>query len=505
MLEPTSTLQEKLNQQAIHIANLEKRLEQYQLAYDQLQQQLTELLRHRFGQRSERYIDPNDPQYLLFPHLATTHKDQSQEQTTTVTAHQRQKKRQRSTANIPRQVTIIPVEANARHCACGCEKQVIRYETKELHDYQPATFQIIEQRREVVACPKGCTGSIKTAPAPLQVLPKIKATESLLAHIVVSKCHHRQPLYHLEKYGEAVGISRETMARWFIQLCDPLMPLWNLLKDSVIDYDIAGIDATSLQVLKEPGRKATTKSYVYCLRGGTPATAVVLYGYNHAQHKIFVDNWLEGFKGRIHLDADPFFETLLHDKEVHPSFCHAHARRYFEKVKQQAKKQGLAHQALRYYKKLYAIERRAKEQKLTTDERLGLRQADTQPIYEEFKAWLDQHAPTTLAQSPLGKAFRYALNHWDGLSEFLKDGRLEIDNNLTEQEIKPFVIARKNFLFANSMEGARALCLHFSLIRTALLHKLNPHQYYVAVLKQIPDCQTVEDYEKLLPWRIQLE
>ena len=89
---------------------------------------------------------------------------------------------------------------------------------------------------------------------------------------------------------------------------------------------------------------------------------------------------------------------------------------------------------------------------------------------------------------------KYALKHWDGLVRYLEDGRLSIDNNHTEQEIKPFVIARKNFLFSGSQEGARALCVHFSLIRTAKSHGLDPYRYYVKVMKDIPYCQTVEGY-----------
>ena len=109
-----------------------------------------------------------------------------------------------------------------------------------------------------------------------------------------------------------------------------------------------------------------------------------------------------------------------------------------------------------------------------------------------------------LPKSGLGKAFNYCLKHWDGLCRFLDDGRLEADNNLTEQEIKPFVIARKNFMFCSSVSGANALCLHFSLIRTAKRHGLDPYRYYVKILKDIPYCESVEDYEALLPWNIAL-
>ena len=121
---------------------------------------------------------------------------------------------------------------------------------------------------------------------------------------------------------------------------------------------------------------------------------------------------------------------------------------------------------------------------------------------DKFKTWLDELYPTTLPQSPLGKVMRYCINLWDGLTRFLDDGRLEIDNNLTEQQIKPLVIARKNFLFAASVDGAKALCMHMSFIRTAKLHGHDPYHYYVKLLKSIPYCKSLNDYEALLPWNM---
>jgi transposase len=151
--------------------------------------------------------------------------------------------------------------------------------------------------KSLMSPPTSVARKKRRAPAPLQVLPKIKATESLLAHIIESKLHHRQPLYH------SVGISRETMARWMIQLITPLI---NLMKEGLIDYDIASLDATSLQGLKEPGRSASTQPYAYCMRGGPPLQPVIVYAYNHEQHKSFVDTYFEGFKGHVHMDADLF-------------------------------------------------------------------------------------------------------------------------------------------------------------------------------------------------------
>lgn len=500
-----------LKQELLDTKHLEKilkqKLEQYEAAYDRLQQQVQDLLRHRFGQRSERDVDANCPQLdflvdekALPSGVAMT----SGSETIEVHTHQRRKKAQKNRAHYIHVIETIPVAEADKVCACGCTKAVIRYETKELFDYEPAVLRLIEQRREVVACPKGCT-TPKTADAPLQVLPKTKATANLLAHLVISKFHDRQPLYHLEKYGRSLDISRETMARWLIQLVLPLQPLFNLLKDQVIEYDIASLDATTLQVLDEPGRAAQTKSYVYCLRGGPPEKSVILYSYNAQSHKQFVADWLTGFRGKLHVDASDIFQTLFSAAEIEASYCHAHARRYFEKIKKRAKKPGLSHEALRYYKKLYQIERTAKDQEMTAMQRQQLRQAESKPILDEFYEWLKAHAPLVLPQSDLGKAFAYVIQHEAGLRCFLTDGRLEIDNNLTEQEIKPLVIARKNFMFAQSVAGAHAICLHLSLIRTALLNHLNPYDYYVAILKRIPYCKTVEDYEALLPWHIKLD
>ncbi|MFT6906722.1 MAG: transposase [Oleiphilaceae bacterium] len=153
---------------------------------------------------------------------------------------------------------------------------------------------------------------------------------------------------------------------------------------------------------------------------------------------------------------------------------------------------------MRFYKRIYRIERKAKDEKMTPAQRYSLRQQASKLIMEKFKQWLDKRYPSVLPKSPLGKTFAYTLKFWDGLYEFLNDGRLEANNNLTEQEIKPFVIARKSFLFCSSVNGAKALCLHFSLIRTAKRHGLDHYRYYVEILKAIPYCQTPLVMSKVL-------
>lgn len=501
-------LKEKITMLESELSTYQQRCEQFSQAYDSISNQVKQLLRDRFGKKSERFIDPENPQLSLFEDENKRFKTEDEagqnedSNKVEIAAHSRTKKK-KSTKELPRRIEIIPLTEEQKKCACGACKQVIRHEIKELIDYQPAIFEIVEQRREVAVCPHGCEGQMVTAPALAVILPKVKATESFLAFLAVSKLEDRQPLYHLEKQlNERYGVdcSRQTMARWLIELMLPLQPIYNLCKDYVIDYDVASCDATTLQVLHEPGRSAETKSYVYCIRGGPPDQSVVLYNYNDKLHKQFVSDWFCEFEGYLHVDGDNFFEIV--GQTAHLVHCNSHARRKFEPIAKATKGSGLAKQAMNFYRTLYKIEREAKLNQLTPEKRYELRQKKSKSLMDEFKLWLDKLYPTVLPQSPLGKAMNYCIKLWPGLIRFLDDGRLEIDNNLTEQQIKPLVIARKNFLFCDSVDGARALCLHFSLIRTAKLHGIDPYHYYVHLLKSIPHCKTVEDYEKLLPWNI---
>ncbi len=490
---------------------LAAKCEQLTQAHALLMEQVKQLLRERFGRKSERFEDADNPQQWLFDTPITQEQELPGDQASRVVSikgYRRRKKRTlRFPSSLPRRDLIIAVDDEALRCRCGGKKTVINHACHERLHYQPPVYEVIVEKREIAACPKGCKGQIVTAPRPPHILPKSKLGESLLAHLIVSKLEDRQPFYHLERQlhnRAGVTLSRQTMARATIDCAPALQPLVNLLKDQVIESDVAALDATGLQVLKEPGRPATVRSLTYCIRGGPPGREVVLYDYNAHLHKQFVDRWFEGFSGTVHCDADPFFERLFAREAVTPSYCNAHARRKFEPVAKASRTPGLAHEAMGYYRELYRIERLAKDQQMTPAERWALRQQYSRPLMDQFKNWLDDQYPTVVPKSTLGRAFHYTRSYWQGLCAFLDDGRLEADNNLTEQQIKPFVLARKNFLFADTVAGAQALCLHFSLIRTAKAHGLEPFRYYEALLTRVPHCRCLEDYEALLPWHIEL-
>ena len=506
-------LKSQLQEANIRLARAEAKASYFETEYERVIQALKQAQREKFAATSERFVD-ECTQLPLFGAEKEPESDSDNGDNSTSTdeieeiTYTRRKKgtKQADLAAIPVREVIIPVAEKDRICACGCTKELIRYAEKSKLHYVPATLEIILEKREVLACRKGCDSSIQIAPVPAVALPKCKATEELLAHIIIAKILDRQPLYHLEKKFERQydwRIPRQTMARWMIQLADPLQPLINLMKDELSSYDVAACDATSLQVLNEPARDPTRKSYTYCLRGGPPGKEIILFEYNAYNQKDYLEETFTGFNGFIHTDADGVYDKVAQNPEITLSLCHAHARRKFEQIYQAArKKDGLAKHALKVYQELYQIERQAKDQGLSAAQRYTLRQEKSKPLLAAFKIWLDDKSELVLPRSPLGKAIAYTRNNWPGLLTFLADGRLSPDNNATENQIRPFVIARKNFMFACTMAGADALGIHFSLALTAKHHGLNPYHYYVQVLKAIPHCQSPDDFAKLLPWNL---
>ena len=250
------------------IDTLTEKATYYATEYDRIIQAFKQAQRERFGKKSERFIDEESGQLDMFSSAdennTSTEEPENSDVETITYVRKKQTKKQTAGLSIPTREVIIPVSEADRHCECGLEKSVIRYETSDRLNYQPAVFEMLIEKREVVACNKGCGKSIQTAPLPLRILPKCKVSESLLAYIAVAKVLDRQPLYHLEKKIEQRHhwrLPRQTMARWLIQLSDPLQPLINLMKETIVDYDIAAIDATTFQVLREPLRAPEKKSY----------------------------------------------------------------------------------------------------------------------------------------------------------------------------------------------------------------------------------------------------
>jgi transposase len=204
---------------------------------------------------------------------------------------------------------------------------------------------------------------------------------------------------------------------------------------------------------------------MWVYRGGGNHLSIV-YEYQETRGGYHAQEFLSGFKGYLQSDAFSGYNWTHNIKDIISVGCHAHARRPFAELAKTNKTSGLAHEALKFYRKLYAVEKEARDNQLTPEARCQLRQEKSVVILDAFKKWLDHHLTKTSEQGAIGKAIRYCLAHWIELNNYLRDGRVEIDNNLVENAIRPFALGRKNWLFNGSPAGAKAGAIFFSLIET---------------------------------------
>ncbi len=380
----------------------------------------------------------------------------------------------------------------------------ISEEISEQLKYIPAKVSVIQHVRPKYAC-RPCQENVKIAAMPMLLLPKSIATPELIAHIIISKYCDHLPLYRQEIMWQRMEIdmSRSSLCGWILKIAELCEPLIRLLRKNIVDYDYVQVDETTAQVLNEIGRDNRTKSYMWVYRGGGNKPAIV-YEYQETRGGYHAQQFLAGFKGYLQSDAFSGYNFALNDSNIISVGCHAHARRPFAELAKSNKNLGLAHEALKFYRKLYAIEKEARDNELSAEARYQLRLEKSVPILTGFKKWLNHHLPKTSEQGAIGKAIRYCLSHWDVLNNFLKDGRIEIDNNQVENAIRPFALGRKNWLFSGSPAGAKAGATLFSLIETCKANNIEPYKYFCAMLNRIRQCTTNDDYYKLLPQFIQI-
>jgi len=399
-------------------------------------------------------------------------------------------------ADLPREQIIHDIKEEEKICACGITLLRIGEEITEQLKFIPAQLSVVQHVRPKYAC-KPCQENVRIAPMPILLLPKSNATPELVAHTIISKYADSIPLYRQAKIWNRVDIDlpRSTLCSWLIntaELCEPLVILSH--KD-MLREDYIQADESPIQVLREPGRKDTSKSYLWVYRGGNH----VIFDYQQTRGGYHAQQFLHDFKGYLQTDAYSGYRFTEKINEITHLGCMAHARRPFAQIAKLSTKEGLAVKALDYFKKLYAIESFARDNNLTHEDKHRLRNEKCPPILEEFKNWLLHHVTKVPKQHQLGKAIYYVLNHWEALTNYLKAGQLEIDNNKIENLIRPLALGRKNYLFMGSPEGAKAGAIFYSLIATCTANNIEPYKYFFTMLHQIRLCKTEDDYRKLMP------
>jgi transposase len=492
----------------------------YQEKIYYLEEQLRLFKNEVFGRKSEKRHVPHPDQIPLFNGDEVHEADdtQTKDDTIVIAAHTRKKRgRKPLPKDLPRIDIIHDLDEEQKQCGCGARLSRIGEETCEKLDYIPARLRVERHIRYKYAC-KECEGvddegpTVKIAPPPVQLIPKSNATAGLLAHIAVSKFVDAIPLYRQQKIFDRLNIelSRAVMAKWMIQAAHRCTELIDLLRVEIRSGPLINIDESPFQVLNESGRSNTSKSYIWVYRGGQPDHPVLLYQYHPTRSGQVALEFLEDYCGYIQSDDFSGYHQLGQKPNIIHLGCWAHARRKFVKVIQVRKKhrskrvnpKGLADEALDYIGMLYAIEKEAKRQNLDVDQLYHLRQVKAKPILDDFKVWLDAKQSLTPPKGLLGQAINYTLSNWDKLIIYIKDGRLRPDNNLVENAIRPFVVGRKNWLFAGSPDGAKASATFFSLIETAKANGLEPYRYLRYLFEQLPHAKNNEDLTKLIPTHI---
>jgi transposase len=373
----------------------------------------------------------------------------------------------------------------------------------------PAQMRTVEYVRYVYAC-RHCEAHdtdtpVLRAPMPQPVQAKSMATPEAVAYVMAKKFVDGMPLYRQEQQFARHGypLSRQTLANWVVHAAETwLRPLYERLHRELLRRRYLHADETTLQVLHEDGRPAKTQSYMWLYRSGQDGPPIVLYDYQETRGAEHPKRFLEGFRGYLHVDGYVGYEGM---PDVELVGCWAHARRKFDEALKalpvkERKGKTAAEEGLSYCNALYAVEKKLKG--ASPEERARVRMEQSQPILDAFLAWLETQERQVLPKSALGQAVSYCLKQWTKLARYVEDGHLEIDNNRSERSLKPFVIGRKNWLFANTPRGARASATAYSIVETAKENGLNPMAYLTYLFEQLPnvDLQDELALEALLPW-----
>jgi len=457
-----------------------------------------------YGRKSEKLDEEAIKQLGLLFNEAEANSENEQEElpieeTTSVKEYKRKKGRRPLPKELPRESIIYDLAEEDKICSCGCQLSKIGEEKSEQLDFIPAKLYVIEHIRYKYAC-KGCEDTVKCAAVPNKPLAKANATAGLLAHIMVSKYTDHLPLYRQSEIFKRhdIDIPRSTLCNW-INACGKLIkPIVELLKKDIIAKDYVASDETKVNVLDS----GISSSYMWIYLSGEREKRAIVYDYQDSRKGDNATTFLKEFKGYHQADAYSGYNQVHEREGVTWVGCWAHARRKYIEITKTVKTPGIAHKMVKYIWQLYRIEREALDQKLDPGKIKELREEKAKPILETIKKLLDEVKDAAPPQSILGKAVGYTLNNWEGLNNYLLDGRLRIDNNDSERSIKPFAVGRKNWLFCATTKGAESSANIYSVIETCKANKINPYSYLKYLLDHIHDYSDSKELVNLLPYNI---
>jgi len=446
--------------------------------------------------------------------------EEAEGETIDVPAHKRLKRgRKPLDPNLPREVRRHELPEDERVCPHdGTALREIGVVVSEQLDIVPQQLHVIRHERVKYACPC-CDAGLRLAAKPPQVIPKGLLSEAALAWVITSKYLDGLPLYRqaalLGRFG-GTDLSRNTLAASVVRVGAAVQPVVNLLRDALLESLIVHGDETEVQVLKEAGRKAQAKSYMWVQMteaSGADGTGppIRLFAYSPSRSTQTARTLYEGMRPKGVLMSDgyePYAAIAEQHRLVHLG-CWAHCRRYFHEALQALPKdkrgpEQLPARFIELIGRLYKVEAEARRDSLDAQMRQQQRTLHSAPVLEQIQALALQHLHGVLPGSLLGKALHYLTAQWPKLVRYVKDGRYPIDNNPCENAIRPFVVGRRNWLFADTVAGANASANLYSLLQTCLANRIDGYRYLRTLLVELPKAKTADDFEALLPWRFVL-
>lgn len=440
------------------------------------------------------------------------------------TTYQRRKPGRKKIADtLARVEVVVDLSEDEKKVDSGYELVKIGEDVSEQVHEVPQKYIVIKTVR-----PKYVKRSLKTspsaakekttilgAPLPPRILPRSIATPSLLAHVLAGKFCDGLPFYRQEKIFARHGllISRQDMANWTIAVSKRLERFLELLSQALLESPYLNCDETWFQVMDEPGRQNTAKSFMWVMAGGgkTPGKPqIVLYRYSRTRSSAFISAFLESWKGHLQTDGYAGYNAIGEKEGICHAGCWAHARRKFVEAQEAASGQGHAHEMITLVQGLYKIEAELRRKYFNGNVLKGLmnhecfiedRRELVAPVLSQMRVWLDLHVDKVLPSSALGKAIAYTNGIWEKLMCYLESSWLTPDNNLAERAIRPFTIGRKNWVHSGGPRGAYASADLYSIIETAKLNDLDPYYYLRYLFTKLPSLPE-EAYPSLLPWNI---
>jgi len=476
---------------------------------DRLRHLLRQLSRAQFGRRSEK-LD-RDQLLLALEDIeqaiaeGEARDDKKDVQAAKARAETRHANRGALPLHLPRvDVTIAPEDTDCP--CCKAPMHVIGEEKSERLDVIPAQFRVIVTHRPKYAC-RACEQAVVQAPAPERLIKSGLPTEAMVAYVLAAKYAWHLPLYRQAQMllSQGIAIERATLAFWVGYAAAELKPLYLRLRELILGSLKIAVDETVAPVL-DPGRGRTKKGYFWAIArddrpwGGTDPPAVA-YTYAPGRGAVHALKLLETYRGIVQCDGYAAYKNIADDARagdaITLAFCWAHLRRKFFDIAKGGSA-PIASEALERIAALYAIEKTIRGR--SADARRAVRQEKSKPLVLALKTWLDEQLARVSGKSVIAEAIRYGLNHWDGLTRFLEDGRIELDTNIVERGMRPIALNRKNALFAGHDVGAENWACLASLVETCKLHGVDPQAYFADVLTKLVNLWPESRLDELMPW-----